>query len=176
MSDQVLHLSDAEFDDTISQSNVPVLVDFGAPWCGPCRMIGPIIEELAEDYAGKVMFAKVNTDENPATAGKFDIMSIPALFGRALGAGRRVHPLSNQRYGTRVGRRTRRDARQRAASRCRVFQQHLKPLPGGQAHRGWDRTRFGWPCVGHPAQRDERGREQSGTAVRRAERPHVGRL
>jgi thioredoxin 1 len=80
MSDQVLHLSDAEFDDTISQSNVPVLVDFGAPWCGPCRMIGPIIEELAEDYAGKVMFAKVNTDENPATAGKFDIMSIPTLL------------------------------------------------------------------------------------------------
>jgi thioredoxin 1 len=80
MSDQILHLSDAEFDDTISQSNVPVLVDFGAPWCGPCRMIGPIIEELAEDYAGKVMFAKVNTDENPATAGKFDIMSIPTLL------------------------------------------------------------------------------------------------
>ena len=80
MSDQVLHLSDAEFDDTILQSNVPVLVDFWAPWCGPCRMLGPIIEELAEDYAGKVVVAKVNTDENPATPGRFDIMSIPTLL------------------------------------------------------------------------------------------------
>jgi thioredoxin 1 len=93
MSDQVVHLSDAEFDDTILQSNVPVLVDFWAPWCGPCRRLGPIIEELAEDYAGKVVFAKVNTDENPATPGKFDIMSIPTLllfkdgqlFDRAVG-------------------------------------------------------------------------------------------
>ena len=80
MSDQVLHLSDDEFDNTILTADVPVLVDFWAPWCGPCRMLSPIIEELAEDYAGKVVFAKVNTDENPATPGKFDVMSIPTLL------------------------------------------------------------------------------------------------
>ena len=80
MSDQILHLSDDEFDNTILTADVPVLVDFWAPWCGPCRMLSPIIEELAEDYAGKVVFAKVNTDENPATPGKFDIMSIPTLL------------------------------------------------------------------------------------------------
>jgi len=80
MSDQILYLSDDDFENTISQANTPVLVDFWAPWCGPCRMLGPIIEELAGDYAGKVMVAKVNTDESPATPGRFDIMSIPTLL------------------------------------------------------------------------------------------------
>ena len=80
MSDDLLHVSDGEFETKVLKSNLPVLVDFWAPWCGPCRMISPIIEELSKEYAGKVVFAKVNTDENPSTPTKYDIMSIPSLL------------------------------------------------------------------------------------------------
>jgi thioredoxin 1 len=80
MSENLLHLTDAEFDDKVLESEVPVLVDFWAPWCGPCRMISPIIEELAKDYDGSVLFAKVNTDENPTVPQRYDVMSIPTLL------------------------------------------------------------------------------------------------
>jgi len=76
----VLHLSDAEFEDKVLKSELPVLIDFWAPWCGPCHMVSPILEELSAEYKGRVVFAKMNTDENPATLGKFSIMSIPTLL------------------------------------------------------------------------------------------------
>jgi thioredoxin 1 len=73
------HLTNANFDAEIN-SKEPVLVDFWAPWCGPCRMIGPVIEELAEEYAGKAKICKVNVDEEPELARRFKIVSIPCVI------------------------------------------------------------------------------------------------
>ena len=73
-------VTDGTWDSNVLKSDKPVLVDFWAPWCGPCRMVAPIVEELADEYAGKVQFAKLNTDDNPATAAKYGIRSIPTLL------------------------------------------------------------------------------------------------
>ena len=72
--------SDATFSSDVLDHDTPVLVDFWAPWCGPCRMVAPIVEELAEDYDGRVKFVKLNTDENPMVAGQYGIRSIPTLL------------------------------------------------------------------------------------------------
>lgn len=74
-----LPLSDATFDATVRAHDL-LLVDFWAPWCGPCRMVAPVVEQLARDYRGKVVFGKLNTDENPRTATRFGILSIPTLM------------------------------------------------------------------------------------------------
>jgi thioredoxin 1 len=76
----VIHTSDAGFENEVLRSEVPVLVDFWAEWCGPCKMIGPILEEVARSYEGKIRVAKVNVDEHQATAAKFNIRSIPTLL------------------------------------------------------------------------------------------------
>ena len=73
-------VTDATFDQEVLKSTNPVLVDFWAPWCGPCRMVAPIVEELAQEYDGKVEFVKLNTDDNPNTAMKYGIRSIPTLL------------------------------------------------------------------------------------------------
>ncbi|MDO8568282.1 MAG: thioredoxin [Dehalococcoidales bacterium] len=70
----------SNFDKIVVQSKIPVLVDFWAPWCGPCRMVAPVVEELATEYEGKVIFGKVNVDDEREVAGKFGIMSIPTLI------------------------------------------------------------------------------------------------
>ena len=73
-------IEDANFDEVVLQAKTAVLVDFWAPWCGPCRMVAPVVDELAEEYEGKVGFGKVNIDENPKIASRFGIMSIPTLL------------------------------------------------------------------------------------------------
>jgi len=78
LSGQVIHLTDSNFNDVINKNRL-VLVDFYADWCMPCRMMAPVVEELAKELAGKVLVGKINVDENPATADRFQVFSIPTL-------------------------------------------------------------------------------------------------
>ena len=80
MSEHIVMLSDATFDETIGAAAGPVLVDFWAEWCGPCKMIAPVLSEIATEYAGKITVAKLNVDDNPDAARRFDVMSIPTLI------------------------------------------------------------------------------------------------
>ena len=79
-SDKVMHISDGEFDTKILTGALPCLVDFWAPWCGPCKAIGPVIDVLAAEFEGKVQIVKMNVDDNPATPGKYGIRAIPTLI------------------------------------------------------------------------------------------------
>ncbi len=80
MAQGIMEISDNSFDSEIVQSEKPVVVDFWAPWCGPCKAIGPVIEDLAGTYGDQVKFAKCNVDDNPVTPGKFGIKAIPTLI------------------------------------------------------------------------------------------------
>ncbi|MGH2521531.1 MAG: thioredoxin, partial [Anaerolineales bacterium] len=75
-----IHVTDAAFEKAVLQSPTPVIVDFWAPWCGPCRQIAPSLERIANEYDGKVILAKVNTDDNPDWAGRYDVRGIPTIL------------------------------------------------------------------------------------------------
>ena len=85
MINEPVHVTDNEFEKSVLKSELPVIVDFWAPWCGPCRMVAPTLEKLAKEYAGKLIVAKVNTDDNPEWAGRYGVQGIPTMFFVAQG-------------------------------------------------------------------------------------------
>ena len=80
MIEEPVHVTDSAFEKTVLKSPIPVIVDFWAPWCAPCRMVAPALEKLAKEYAGKLLVAKVNTDENPQWATKYGVQGIPTML------------------------------------------------------------------------------------------------
>jgi thioredoxin 1 len=80
MSDAIVHTTDSSFENDVLQSDIPALVDFWAAWCGPCKMIAPLLDELSTEYAGRVEICKVDVDSSPETAAKFNVRGIPTLL------------------------------------------------------------------------------------------------
>lgn len=80
MGDNTIQITDAQFQDEVLNSDLPVVVDFWAPWCGPCKMIGPVLEDVAGEMEGKIKVVKINVDENPDTAPKYNVRGIPTLL------------------------------------------------------------------------------------------------
>lgn len=96
MSESVVHVTDANFEATVLNANNPVLVDYWAEWCGPCKMIAPLLDEIAREYAGKLVVAKLNIDESPTTPARYGVRGIPTLmlFKKGVVEGTKVGAMS----------------------------------------------------------------------------------
>ena len=102
MSDNLVHVTDTSFDDEVLNASGPVLVDFWAEWCGPCKMIAPVLDELADEYAGKLKVCKLDIDANPDTAPKYNVKGIPTLiiFKNGNAEAKKVGALSKSQLAT----------------------------------------------------------------------------
>jgi thioredoxin 1 len=89
MADTPIHVEDSQFEEKVIKSELPVVVDFWAPWCGPCKMVAPTLDKLAKEYSDRLVIAKVNTDENPEWAGRFGVQGIPTML--LVAGGKVVH-------------------------------------------------------------------------------------
>ena len=89
MINEPVHVTDSAFEETVLKSSLPVIVDFWAPWCGPCRMVAPVLDKIAKEQEGKLIVAKVNTDENPEWATRFGVQGIPTML--FVSSGKVVH-------------------------------------------------------------------------------------
>ncbi|RPI83020.1 MAG: thioredoxin [Chloroflexi bacterium] len=89
MFNEPIHVTDAVFEEKVLKSEIPVIVDFWAPWCGPCKMVAPTLEKLAKEYSGQMLIAKVNTDENPEWAMRYGVQGIPTML--LVAGGKIVH-------------------------------------------------------------------------------------
>ncbi|MGE5223716.1 MAG: thioredoxin [Omnitrophica WOR_2 bacterium] len=89
MTNEPIHVTDAEFEQTVLKSELPVIVDFWAPWCGPCKMVAPTLDKLAIEYSGKLLITKVNTDENPEWATRYGVQGIPTML--LVASGKIIH-------------------------------------------------------------------------------------
>ncbi|NLG72459.1 MAG: thioredoxin [Chloroflexi bacterium] len=89
MISEPVHVTDQEFESKVLRSELPTIVDFWAPWCGPCRMVAPTLDKLAKEYSGKLLITKVNTDENPEWAGRYGVQGIPTML--FISGGKVVH-------------------------------------------------------------------------------------
>ena len=180
MSDDILTLSDATFDETVAGADTPVVVDFWAEWCGPCKMIAPALEEIASEQEGKLAIAKLNVDDNPDTARRFDVMSIPTLLvfkdGQqvkrlvgAKGKGQLLQDLAEFIGLSDTGR-----ARGRAARRARRVAR-----PAGPPRRRWAHeippAEAGGYGAGAPRPRCARSRRRAGCGSTASAGPRPGR-
>ena len=80
MSENIVHVTDISFEDDVTNSKIPVLLDFWAAWCGPCKMIAPMLDDISNDYAGRIKICKMDVDDNPSTPNKFNVRGIPTLI------------------------------------------------------------------------------------------------